>query len=177
MFAGTTNAAETTVRYQGTITFVKSAVLNDVSTSDSLSLTVVYDSNLVAPSGSSSVVFGTPAAPSLQLNIGSLSFTESQDLDFGNGFPNMAFEDGTATALNMVVLDGIDDPPSDLDARSNNITLSNSVDGTVLTAVIDFQSPLVLPSRTRSVPMMPPFGLALLLFAIGIFVYPRVSKR
>lgn len=169
-FSSCAVAGEITVRYAGSISFVKTTVINDITSASGVELTLVYDSDAVPSTGETTLAFDSLPATSLTIQIGPHTFEEHQDLDFGAGFPSAVFIDGELTAVNMVVVDAILDPPSDLDVRMNNMTLSNPVDGDVLRAVIDFSNPQVVTQQKVAVPFVPNLfliGLALFTGFIG----------
>jgi hypothetical protein len=103
LFTTESRAALITVPLSGKLAFAAPSNPFGVSPEDGFTGIAIFDDAIIPSSGS--FLLGVDTDPSFHLTIalGSRSFTETEDADFGTGLPQLRFEEGSLVGLDFAV--------------------------------------------------------------------------
>ena len=87
----------------GLVTFADPANTLGVNPGDISLAHAFYEGSLVSPLGPSVVSIDSDPSFFLTVVLGTETFVETQDFDFGFGFPQLTFQDGLLNAINFLV--------------------------------------------------------------------------
>jgi len=171
--SGNSYAALVTQNFTGQFLFVddlyvsSEVSLNSISLAAVVSGSVSYDDLLVADVGET---FLGPVN-ALLLNFGALSFTETDDLDYGLGpFPDADFMDGVLTGVGFFTdyLDALDETIWELDMSGNIFEFFDFASGSVVASgTFDYAPP----------PAPIPLPTAFWLFGSGLIGLVGIARR
>ena len=169
------DATVVTTNFSGTITLFSPENSFGLTERDPVFGTVIFDDELVSPSGTTFLSVDSDPDFDLTLSIGDVTFEAADDFDFGFGFPALNFLNGALVGIDFVA--GTSDPDgASLEAFGNEFSLfepdafltgSDPIQGvldfTVLTTAALGQFGEQVPEPTAMIIIG--FGLAILVAA------------
>jgi hypothetical protein len=90
-------------KFDGSVLITSPANPFGVQSGDRVSAIVTYESDLVSMIGESSVKIDENPNFHLAVNLGNRAFSEIEELEYGNGFPQVVFVNGLISGLNFYV--------------------------------------------------------------------------
>ncbi len=100
LYAGMAQSALVDFVLSGDITSADAGNGFGVSAGDTITVTGTFDDSLLTGSGNETVFFDAASGNSLSFSLGSQSFTQMDDVDYGaGGAPKLTFTDGSFTGF------------------------------------------------------------------------------
>lgn len=95
-------AVPVTATITGTVDIALDLNPFELGVNDTVTAVAMYDDSLVLPSGLSDIAIDSNPAFSLNLTFGELTLVETDDRDFGGGFPEIGFFNGSLSSIEFL---------------------------------------------------------------------------
>ncbi len=118
----------------------------ELGVNDTVTAVAMYDDSLVSPLGLSNIAIDSDPAFSLNLTFGELTLDESDDRDFGAGFPELGFFNGSLRSIEFLTGEFNFRGFSDVEVESESFWLIEDENAILVAGSWDFTNVQIVPN-------------------------------
>ncbi len=139
-------AVPVTATITGTVDITLANNPFDLGVNDTVTAVAMYDDALVSPSGLSDIAIDSDLAFSLNLTFGELTLIETNDRDFGAGFPELGFFNGSLSSIEFLSGEFNFRGLSDVEVESESFWLIEDENAILVAGSWDFTNVQIVPN-------------------------------